>query len=636
MPNSIFKYIIFIFIACIPLVHWNEIIDTTMLSRQIWLSAFCLLAAIMLLIDNVKKITLSPLHYLLIALPLLSLLSYTYTQNTSETIYTTCKFLLTACLFFTVTTLLQSNKITLLNISQAVSVFTLIACGYQIYELVEKGNLNLLKGKNLYELNSLFGHKNLFSSIMFLCIPFIFFLIITSQNYLKYLYGLLLFLLLGILIFIQTKAVLLAIILGTGVGILVLFNTLNLAAKIKYGSMATFALVTIFFIFLLKNKLTLLSSNDTIIERSLLWQNTWQMIKENPIFGVGAGNWQIFFPKYGLQNFMQTNYLISDGYTTFQRPHNDFLWIWSEIGISGFVIYVSIFGLTIYQAIQNIKFAELTKDKVIATGFLAGIIGYVFIAFVDFPIERSEHQLLVIIIIAVIFSKKIKPFKKPVFSSKVVCVILIMATLFNLNIFINRANGETHALKMLVAHTKNNWSLMEKEAQKAINKYYTIDNFSIPLKWYAGVAFSALGNNAEAKLAFNEAYLINPYQIHVLNNIASISEMEGNHDLALKYYNEALAISPFQPDALLNKSAVLFNKNNLAEAFTNILKFKFDATNTQFKNYYLTIAKAKLNDDLLNNKTSLTKPWLKPNNIINDTFLLKNFENFKNNSLTLY
>jgi len=636
MPNSIFKYIIFIFIACIPLVHWNEIIDITMLSRQIWLNSFCLIAALLFLAKANKQIVINPIQYLFLSLSVLCLISITYASNSAEAVYTSSKFILNAILLLIITTLVTEGKISVLNISQAIAVLATIACGYQIYELVEKGNLNLLKGKNLYELNSLFGHKNLFSSIMFLCIPFIFFLIMTSQNYLKYLYGLLLFLLLGILIFIQTKAVLLAIILGTGIGILVLFNTLNLAAKIKYGSMAAFALVTIFFIFLLKNKLTLLSSNDTIIERSLLWQNTWQMIKENPIFGVGAGNWQIFFPKYGLQNFMQTNYLISDGYTTFQRPHNDFLWIWSEIGIAGLFIYISICGLSIYQAIQNIKATLPTQDKIIAAGFLAGIIGYVFIAFVDFPLERSEHQLLLIIIIAVIYSKKPKSIKAQVVSSKLIGVVVLLLTLFNFNVFTNRVNAETHALKMLVAHTKNNWSLMEMEAQKAINKYYTIDNFSIPLKWYAGVAFSALGNNAEAKKAFEEAYLINPYQIHVLNNIASINEMEGNHDLALKYYNEALAISPFQPDALLNKSAVLFNKNNLAEAFTNILKFKFDATNTQFKNYYLTIAKAKLNDDLLNNKTSITKHWLKPNNIINDTFLLKNFDNFKNNSLTLY
>ena len=636
MPNTISKYLLFIIIACIPFVHWSAIVDTTMLSRQIWLSAFCLLAAIIVLIDNLKKITLSPLHYLLIGLPILSLLSYTYTQNTAETIYTTCKFLLTTCLFFTVTTLLQNNKITLLNISQSVSVFALIACGYQVFELFEKGNLKLLEGKNLYELNSLFGHKNLFSSIMFLCLPFLIYLIINTQNVIKYLYILLTIMLVALLVFIQTKAVLLALLLGSGISILVVFNGLNLSSKIKYSSFAILVFILGIAGILLKNKLTLLSNNDTIVERTLLWQNTWQMIKENPLTGVGAGNWQLFFPKYGLHHFMQTNYLISDGYTTFQRPHNDFLWIWSELGIMGLLVYISIFSLAIYYAVKNIKAAINTQNKIIEAGFLMAIIGYAFIALVDFPLERSEHQFFTITLLSIIYSKHFKDKATTALNSKIVFTAIIIISIFNLNVFFNRVNAETHAHNMLVAHNKTNWNLMLKEAQKAQNNFYSIDNFSIPLPWYAGVAYSALGNHIEAKKAFEKAYQINPYQIHVLNNIASTNEMEGNHDLALQYYNEALAISPFQPDALLNKSAALFNKGNTDEAFTNILKFKFDAENTQFKNYYLTIAKAKLNNEFTKNKLPATKLNLEMSNINSDTFLLNNFEAIKNIYLNLY
>lgn len=633
MPNAIFKYLFFIFIACIPLVHWNEIVDTTMLSRQIWLSVFSIVALLSILFYQLKYTTITIIHYLFICLSALSLLSITYASNTAEAFYTSSKFLLSGTLFFIVFNLLQNQKITILNISKAVAIFAVIACGYQVYELFEKGNIKLLSGKNLYELNSLFGHKNLFSSIMFLSLPFIIYLIIYNTKLIKHLYILLIILLFTLLIFIQTKAVLLAILLGLGISIWALFNQLNFSPKIKYSIMAMLVFGILISVFLLKNKLTLLGNNDTIIERTLLWQNTWQMIKENPIGGVGAGNWQIYFPKYGLQNFIQTNYLISDGYTTFQRPHNDFLWIWSELGILGLLIYLAIFGLTIYKAILNVKTALLVTEKILATCFLATIIGYAFIAAVDFPLERSEHQLLLIILIAIINGNKALPIKAPNFNHQLITISLLCVTIFNLNVFINRASAETHARKMLVAHTKKNWSSMAKEAQKTINKYYTIDNFSIPLNWYAGVAFSALSNNGDAKKAFEEAYLINPYQIHVLNNIASSNEMEGNHDLAIKYYDEALAISPFQPDALLNKSAVLFNKGNIDEAFTHILKFKYDAENTQFKNYYLTIAKAKFNNDLTKKQLIATKMKIELSNFNNDTFLLNNFEYFKNNSL---
>jgi tetratricopeptide (TPR) repeat protein len=532
--------------------------------------------------------------------------------------------------------LLQSNKITLLNISQAVSVFTLIACGYQVYELVEKGNLKLLEGKNLYELHGLFGHKNLFSSIMFLCLPFLVYLIIHTKNKIRYLYIVLIISTLILLVFIQTKAVLLALLLGIGVAMLVLFSQLKISSTIKYSSFAMMIFGVLIGVFLLKNKLTLLSNNDTIVERTLLWQNTWQMIKEHPLMGVGAGNWQLFFPKYGLHHFMQTNYLISDGYTTFQRPHNDFLWIWSELGILGLLVYISIFSFAIYYAIKNIKAAINTENKITEAAFLMAVVGYVFIALVDFPLERSEHQFFVTILLSITYTEYYKNKITLNLNSKTVFIAIIVISIFNLNVFFNRVSAETHAHNMLVAHRKANWNLMLKEAKKAQNSYYTIDNFSIPLPWYAGVAYSALGNNAEAKKDFEEAYQINPYQIHVLNNIASINEMEGNHDLAINYYNEALAISPTQPDALLNKSAVFFNKGNVNEAFTSILKFKFDAKNSQFTNYYLTISKAKLNNDLADKKISRHFPNLNLQNIENDTFLLNNFEEIKKFYLNLY
>jgi O-antigen ligase len=41
------------------------------------------------------------------------------------------------------------------------------------------------------------------------------------------------------------------------------------------------------------------------------------MISEHPIAGVGAANWQIQMPKYGMQKFYEVNYTISEGLTNF-------------------------------------------------------------------------------------------------------------------------------------------------------------------------------------------------------------------------------------------------------------------------------------------------------------------------------
>lgn len=634
MKNNIFNLLIFVFIAATPLIQWQAAVDATMLSRQIWFTVFAITTTIALLFAKKIEVVFTPIHWFMLIITALCGFSFLYAFNYAEAIYTFNKFLLYTSIFIVLLAMLQSNLITINSISKGVLAFLVIACGYQIFELYAKGGLQLLEGKKLYEINSLFGHKNLFSSIIFLCFPFLIYLIIKGNKLIKILSITISIIAIVLLVFIQTKAVLLAIIFGGGMSVLVLFNSLKINKNIKVGS-----IVILFFMlgplgYLGKNKLTLLSNNDTIQERILLWTNTWQMIKENPLAGVGGGNWQVFFPKYGLQNFMQTNYLISDGYTTFQRPHNDFLWVWSELGILALLAYISVFIFAIYYAIKNIQQETETNNKIINAGFLMNIIGYIFIALVDFPLERSEHQFFILLTIAMVCkqyftnNKTAKSFKP-----KWILLSIMIVNLFNLFVFVKRTQGETHAHQMLLAHNKSNWSLMIKEAKKAQNDYFSIDNFSIPLNWYAGVAYSAIGDNINAKLEFEKAYEINPYQIHVLNNIASINEMEGKHDLSLKYYNEALAISPNQPDALLNKSAALFNMGNIDEAFLSILKFKFDETNTQFKTYYLAIAKAKFEKEF--ESTKATNLPINPFDLKNDTLLLKKFNSIKNQYLHL-
>lgn len=608
-----------------------------MLPRQIWLTAFTLTGAAFLLFAAPKSISLTPIHWCLLAIVILSGFSITYAFNTAEAIYTFSKWLLYASQFTLFLILLQNGSIDMDIISKAVLVFLIITCGFQVYEFVAKGSFKLLEGKKLYEINSLFGHKNLFSSIVFLCFPFIIYLLLQTKKLFQIVSTMALLTALSLLVLIQTKAVLLALVAGISISGLVLFNYTPVSKKVKLTSILVFAAVIIFLAYLGKNKLTLLSNNDTVKERILLWDNTWQMIKENPVGGVGAGNWQIFFPKYGLQHFIQTNYLISDGYTTFQRPHNDFLWVWSELGFLTLLAYIGIFTMGIFYAISNVKTADTMKQKLISAGFLMTLIGYICIGLVDFPLERSEHQFFFFLVLAIVSHSYLAHYKnKPGLKPIGLLLFILVAGVFNIIVFSKRVSAETHAHQLLVAHSKNNWNLMIKEAKKASNYFYTIDNFSIPLQWYAGVAYSAINSPAEAKVQFESAYAVNPYQIHVLNNIASVNEMEGKHDLAIQYYNEALVISPFQPDALLNKSAALFNKGAIDEAFLNILKFKFDSTNDQFKNYYLAIAKAKFEADINNKKLDAAKLPFELSDIKNDTVLLNKFNELKKVYLVSY
>jgi tetratricopeptide (TPR) repeat protein len=226
------------------------------------------------------------------------------------------------------------------------------------------------------------------------------------------------------------------------------------------------------------------------------------------------------------------------------------------------------------------------------------LIAYLFVASVDFPLERNEHQFVLAIILCIILGSNRNEEKQSSLNKNLLLISITFLLVFSTVYSLLRLPNEQHAKKMVQAHMNSNWERILKEAKQINPNLFTIDNFSIPIAWYQGLAHYSMGNKEKAKESFTEAYQINPYQVHVLNNMAGMFEQEGKHTQALVYYDKLLAISPKQPDALLNKSAVLYNEKRYDEAMACIYKLKYDEKNDQFLLYLNAIGKAYLEKKL--------------------------------------
>lgn len=596
-----------LFIACIPLVQFTSLADPSLLSRQVYI-AIILTLGLLLAIGN-KQNSLNNLPKLYLGLGLLWFLSAIigifYAHNIPEVWYTSSKIALYVSAMWLMYMVVNTTTVSIRFISIGISMASLISLALLAFEILEKqkAGTHLWEQKNLYELQSAFGHKNLYASFQLLCLPFIFYLVQTEKKVLRYAATALLLLALASIGLIQTKSVIL------GLGIAMIFALPVAGTLLLRQQKRTLILLiigylsllvgTALFIYATQDNFTLLLSNDTIRERILLWNNTFEMIKEFAPIGVGAGNWQVYFPKYGLGEFMQTNYLISDGYTTFQRPHSDFLWVLSELGVLGLLSYLGIFVYVLINGIKSFRSRELVQEKLFLLGLICTILAYIFVAMVDFPLERNEHQFILAILFSILIGSDRK---KEVITTKQKTIfygITIALLVFTLGYGINRIPNEQHSKRIVMAQATGNWNKIITEAKKIDESKYNLDNFSIPISWYEGLAHYSLNNAEMAKKCFSEAYQINPYQVHVLNNMAGIQEQEGNHEMALKYYNELLSISPSQPDAILNKSAVLFNQKKNAEAMECLYQFKYDEGNAQFIQFLKAIGYAYLREELI-------------------------------------
>lgn len=487
------------------------------------------------------------------------------------------------------TLLIIQNQLKIKYLLRAVVMFGLISTVIALSQLFEMS----ISGKSFFisalELNSRFGHKNLLSSVLFLVFPFILISIIKVKRHKALLVGL------GVIILlltwlVQTKAVIVAFVVFFFVLLFMLFRYRVLSKRILVRLTVTLFLFIVIisgFTFLNRQKFSRIFDSKSSLERIAIWKNSVEMIKENFIFGVGAGNWQIEFPKYGLDKFAES--AVKNGMTTFQRPHNDYLWVFCETGFWGLLAYLFIFATILFYLLRIFKRRRGNKDYWMFFIFLATVLGYLLIAFVDFPLERIEHQVLLYTTFAIIAAHYYKnvymvnPPTRSEIKGPALFILLILSLLFSFTVCIKRATGAYHTQRLYLFKQQSNWEKLIDEADKSINLFYSVDPMSAPIVWYKGVALFTSGNMEAAKTCFEQANLIHPYHIHVLNNLGSCYEKLNDHKKAEEMYLRALAISSEFEEARLNLSAVYFNGKEFEKAFKTIDNCSVNSTDEKYK-----------------------------------------------------
>jgi hypothetical protein len=326
--------------------------------------------------------------------------------------------------------------------------------------------------------------------------------------------------------------------------------------------------------------------------RLSMWQHTLAPVRDNFILGVGPGNWKIAFPSYGIEDLPREDMFKT---TFFVRPENDYVWILSEIGILGFIFYLSIFGIIFGYVFKILTQHPDTSYKTLSILIFFGIVGYMVISCFTFPRERIFHSMFLLLMMAIVISIYHQSFgvqknfpRLFMLALAIPCLCLLLFAIF---IGYTRLNAEIHTKRAFAARKAKVWPAVISEIDKGYSVFATLDPMSIPLKWYRGEAGFLLNNIPEALEDFKEAYKAHPYHIHVLNNLATCYEMTGNHNLAINYYNKALEIYPEFEDALINLGAAYYNAGRYEESHETLLRCSQNEQNPRLQQYLKAVEK---------------------------------------------
>ncbi len=538
---SVIQISYLLFFIGLPFIYVEDSIDPVLIPRQTYLSVFLAFIWIVLLFKKrnyLKPSLIGKLSWLILVIGFLfisnALLSSVFAHVVSESLYVNSKYCISYLFFITTYFLITANLIFKRDLILSVYLFFIISLGLGISDLLDlfSNNLNVLSNSTL--ITATYANKNLFASILILCFWTIF-----LQHKNLVIKAVITFVFLILLVLLQSKIVLFVFIL-ISVALLVFQFKTNKKISSKKFQLLIFSLVTVASCVFLFNisKFENLANIHTLKLRLALWQNSVQMIKEFP-FGVGSGNWQIYFPKYGLAHFdLDTVQL---GLMTFQRPHNDFFWVLCELGIQGLILYLCFFALVIYVAVKLLK----TTKSLLSFLLLISIISYLLIAFFDFPLERVEHQILLAVILVITINafdstvKKTKTF----FHLKWIPFFFVFIGL-SLVVCFYRLKGEYYTQQFISLDKKTNPDIVIEKAELSKSLFYEIDVSSMPIDWHIAKAQLYKNKFHEAKVKALNANKIAPYNIKVLENLGYSFYWCGDTLGATNCFVKVLGISP--------------------------------------------------------------------------------------------
>ncbi|MCS7234271.1 MAG: tetratricopeptide repeat protein [Synergistetes bacterium] len=336
--------------------------------------------------------------------------------------------------------------------------------------------------------------------------------------------------------------------------------------------------------------------------RNLIWKATLKMIKENPILGVGLGrfNYHYIYYQADFLKDLKGGVPLNAG-----RTHNEYLQVFAETGIGGFLSFM-LFLYFLYKRLVlliKVKGERNLGYLAVASGISAGLTS----AFFSFPFRLPAHGPLIVILFSTAFGlsddllsawKSFKVEGKWRIALVFIPLLSISSWVFYYNIhsfrsqvlsarcfvlmsrdkspkFINEVVGPMAGRAVQLDPTERmaqfalaraymlvgNWPMAEKEWKRF---------FEIETDWNAMINYSIVLVNLrkleEAERVAREIVRVQPQLVEGYNILGGLLVEKGKFDEAEPYLKKATEIDPKNPVPYYNLGYLYYKKGDSDKA----------------------------------------------------------------------
>lgn len=542
---------------------------------------------------------------------IISLLSFFKSINLIESLLNIVKALTVFSSAYILSVIFSSNRHYLLHLAVVLTVLLLFDSVSVFYNMILYISRDV---KSIMDIKSLYSHKNILASALFVKLPVALYLMFFCKGWYKrlgYIAGLSAVL---ATLMLSTRAFYLGLVL-----ILIALFLYALTRQIVAGNknyLRTIAIWTGVFIMALilytgVQRVLFPKNTDTIWNTGIVtrlssikadessanarlnsWKRTIQLIRDHPLLGVGTGNWKIVVLKY--ENERSPDFIYS------YKNHNDFLEITAETGILGGLSFISIFILILVSFINEANKSG-TNDNRNELLFIPafGILAYSVDTFFNFPADRPEIQSLFAIYIglAIAYSKweiQVNAIKlESHFNSwirnchltkLIAFIVLGFLVVFCIILYLNARS--LHYQRLVRADDKsNNYAHTASFFIDAYPFIPTISSFGEPIA-VQKAKYLINENRYKEAVSLLMSDLSSPYESRREFFISQAYYKAGMKDSAFLWMQRAYKLKPFHDQAVLSLSSWMIERGQSEESLKVLTKYlRFEKTNSSIWKY---------------------------------------------------
>lgn len=295
--------------------------------------------------------------------------------------------------------------------------------------------------------------------------------------------------------------------------------------------------------------------------RLVVWTNTLAMIKDNPVIGVGLGNWRFHYPRYHRRIAVDTDF---NSHVQADTPHNDWVQTFAETGLVGVAALIVAVLALVLAFVGWFAADRAEEDRLAVLCILVSCVALGVDAVFSFPIAKAAPTFTLLVLVGaaegLAGARRVFELRGP---ASAACAQ--GAATLALGVVVGQTAwlyGDYHFKVGLILYNEGR----VLEAHESLAQAYRFRPFDPALGVFHGGITQELGKTDEA-LAINlRARRQHPNFTNVLNQLGNIYWKKGMQKEAEQAYQEVLAIHPDFPEALRNLGSLYIATGRIEEA----------------------------------------------------------------------